>query len=73
MKGGPITNREVDQGAFAKLVVKKVLKTTDFSELAVKMSLAATNIGKHEVLKTLMSKCPQLRLRKKHLSWDPYA
>lgn len=64
--------RGIDQGAFAKLVVEKILRTVDFGELAVKMSTAATNIGKQEVLNSLMSECPQLRLRKQRFGWDPY-
>lgn len=62
--------REIEQGAFAKLVVEKVLQMTNFGELAIMMSAAAINIGKQEVLKSLMSECPQLR--KQLLSCDPY-
>lgn len=50
-----LRSREINQGAFAKMVVKKVLQTIDFGELAIQMSVAATNIGKNEVLKTLMT------------------
>lgn len=41
-----LRSREVDQGAFAELVVEKVLRTIDFGEMAVKMSTAAINVGK---------------------------
>lgn len=68
-----LRSQEVNQGVFANLVVKKLLQTTDFGELVVKMSVTATNIGKHKTLKTLMSEYPQLRLRKKQLAWDLFA
>lgn len=68
-----VRSQEVDQGAFADLVVEKVLQTTCFGEMAVKMSSAATVVGKQEVLNALMTECPQLQLRKERLSWDPYA
>lgn len=68
-----VRSREVDQGAFAELVVEKVLRTTSFGEVAVKMSTAAIDIGKQEVLNALMAECPQLKLRKRRFGWDPYA
>lgn len=45
------------------MVVKKILQTVDFRELAVKISAAAINIGKQKVLNSLMAECPQLKLR----------
>lgn len=68
-----LQSREVNQGALLKTTMKKVMQTTDFGELCVKLSAAATSIGKHETLKSLMAACPQLKLRKKELGWDPYA
>lgn len=41
-----LRSREVDRGAFVKLVVEKVLRRTDFRELVVKMSAVMINIGK---------------------------
>lgn len=66
-------SREIDQGAFAALVVEKLLQTADFGELAAKMSVAATSVGKQEVLNMLMAECPQLKLKKERFGWDPYA
>lgn len=67
-----LRSREIDQGAFARLVVEKVLQTTNFGKQEVlKMSATAINIGKQEVLKSLMSECPQLR--KQRIGWDLYA
>lgn len=39
-----LRSREINQEAFTKLVMEKVLRTVDFGELAVKMSAAATDI-----------------------------
>lgn len=41
---------------FAELVVRKVLQTTSFGEVTVKMSTAIIDIGK-EVLNALMAEC----------------
>lgn len=49
-----LRSQEINQGAFAKLVVEKVLQIIDIGELAVKLSAAAINIGKQEVLNSLM-------------------
>lgn len=68
-----LQSREINQGALVKTAVRKVIQTSDFGELAVQLSAAATSIGKHETLKSLMTMCPQLKLRKKALGWDPYA
>lgn len=68
-----VHNCEVDQGAFTHLIVEKVPQTTDFGEIAVKMSFAATAVGKQEVLNALMAECPQLKLKNEMLSEDPYA
>lgn len=68
-----LRSREIDQGVFTKSVVEKVLRKIDFGELVVKMSVAATNIRKQEVLNSLMIECPQLRLKKQRFGWDPYA
>lgn len=43
-----LQSREVNQGALLKTTMKKVMQTTDFGELCVKLSAAATSIGKHE-------------------------
>lgn len=53
-----LRSMEMNQEVFAKMVVNKVMQTTDFGELAIQMSAAATNIGRQEVLKTLMTECP---------------
>lgn len=68
-----LRSEEIHQGDFAKLVGEKVLQTVDLEELVIKMSAAATHIRKYEVLKSLMSECPQLRLRNHRLGWEPYA
>lgn len=68
-----LCSREINQGDFAELVVKKVLQTVSFGEIAAKMSTAATLVGKQDVLNALMAECPQLKLRKKRFDWDPYA
>lgn len=36
------------------------------------MSTAVTLVGKQDMLNALMAKCPQLKLKKKRLCWDPY-
>lgn len=59
--------REVNQGAFAKLVVEKVLQMRDFGEITVKMSSSATAVGKQETLNALLMECPLLKLKKKRL------
>lgn len=68
-----IRSREVDQGAFAELLVEKVLQTADFGEIAVQLSASAMAVGKQEVLNALMAECPQLKLKKERLGWDPHA
>lgn len=60
-----VRSHKVDQGAFAELVVEKVLHTMSFGEMAVKMSTTAIDVGKQEVLNAVMAKCPQMKLRKK--------
>lgn len=50
-----IHSREVDQEAFTDLMVEKLLQTTDFGEMAVKMSSAATAVEKQKVFKALMA------------------
>lgn len=52
-----VRSHEVDQRAFAELVVEKVLQTNGFGEMLVKMSTTATYVGKREVLNALMAEC----------------
>lgn len=68
-----LQGREKNQAAVLRTAMKKIRQTANFGELCVKLSTAATGIGKHTALVNMMNNCPQLRLRKKELGWDPYA
>lgn len=49
------------------------MQTADFGEIAVQLSASAMAVGKQEVLNALMAECPQLKLKKERLGWDPHA
>ena len=63
---------EKGHGSTLKMVVTKLMHTSDFGNWCMKLTKGAVSWGKNLVLRQLMKACPQMLLKEKQLGWDPY-
>lgn len=68
-----LQNKELNPGAFARVLMKKIRKTKSFSVLMAEMCTVSTNVGIHTALVNVHNEYPELKLKKRDLGWDPYA
>ena len=72
-KMAELRSQQINQGDLCTEVVAKLIQTSGFGNWVVKLTDGSVELGRNLVLQELMEACPELRLRKSELGWDPEA